>query len=128
MLFRNIEGRILPYSSQVNLIGQNLTQDKRVVTDFRHLNVRIAKNNLVYPLVRETFLSFREFEVCSSFSVRIKRHIPIIMTFKRFKKILQYITIFHECFIHISENTYGIKYFTLNLAILYKCNLRLLTK
>ena len=30
-------------------------QDKRVVMDFRHLNVRIVKNNLVYPLVRDTF-------------------------------------------------------------------------
>ena len=30
-------------------------QDKRVVTDFRHLNVRIANNNLAYPLVRDTF-------------------------------------------------------------------------
>ena len=29
--------------------------DKRVVTDFRHLNVRITKNNLAYPLVRDTF-------------------------------------------------------------------------
>ena len=26
------------------------------MTDFRHLNVRIAKNNLAYPLVRDTFL------------------------------------------------------------------------
>ena len=32
-----------------------MTQDKRVVTDFRHLNVRIVKNNLAYPLVRDTF-------------------------------------------------------------------------
>ena len=31
-------------------------QDKRVVTDFRHLNVRIAKNNLAYLLVRDTLL------------------------------------------------------------------------
>ena len=30
-------------------------QDKRVVADFRHLNVRIVKNNLAYPLVRDTF-------------------------------------------------------------------------
>ena len=30
-------------------------KDKRVVTDFRHLNVRIAKNNLAYPLVRDLF-------------------------------------------------------------------------
>ena len=30
-------------------------QDKRVVTDFRHLNMRIAKNNLAYPLLKDTF-------------------------------------------------------------------------
>ena len=43
------------YSSLVVLISRKLTKDKRVVTDFRHLNVRIAKNNLAYPLVRDTF-------------------------------------------------------------------------
>ena len=43
------------YSSPVLLISRKLTKDKRVVTDFRHLNVRIAKNNLAYPLVRDTF-------------------------------------------------------------------------
>ena len=37
------------------LISQKLTLDKRVVTDFRHLNMRIAKNNLAYPLLRDTF-------------------------------------------------------------------------
>ena len=37
------------------LISRKLTKDKSVVTDFRHLNVRIAKNNLAYPLVRDTF-------------------------------------------------------------------------
>ena len=44
-----------PYSSPVMLIGQKLTQHKRVIMDFRHLNIRIAKNNLAYPLVRDTF-------------------------------------------------------------------------
>ena len=43
------------YSSPVMLISRKLTKDKRVVTHFRHLNVRIAKNNLAYPLVRDTF-------------------------------------------------------------------------
>ena len=43
------------YSSPVMLISRKLTKDKRVVTDFRHLNMRIAKNNLAYPLVRDTF-------------------------------------------------------------------------
>ena len=37
------------------LISQNVMPDKKVVTDFRHLNFRIAKNNLAYPLVRDTF-------------------------------------------------------------------------
>ena len=31
------------YSSPVTLISRKLTKYKRVVTDFRHLNVRIAK-------------------------------------------------------------------------------------
>ena len=44
------------YSSPVMLISRKLTKDKRVVTDFRHLNARIAKNNLAYPLVRDTIL------------------------------------------------------------------------
>ena len=46
MLYGNSEGRIF---------SRKLTKDKRVVTDFRHLNVRIAKNNLAYPLARGTF-------------------------------------------------------------------------
>ena len=37
------------------LVSRKLTQDKRVVTDFRYLNTRIAKNNLAYPLVKDTF-------------------------------------------------------------------------
>ena len=45
----------LAYSSPVMLINRKLTKDKRVVTDFRHLNVKIAKNNLAYPLLKDTF-------------------------------------------------------------------------
>ena len=43
------------YPSPVMLVSRKLTKDKRVVTDFRHLNTRIAKNNLAYPLVKDTF-------------------------------------------------------------------------
>ena len=43
------------YSSLVTQISRKMTQDKRVVTDFRHLNMRIAKNYLVYPLLQDTF-------------------------------------------------------------------------
>ena len=45
----------LAYSSPVMLISRNMTSDKRVVTDFRHLNMRIVKNNGAYPLLRDTF-------------------------------------------------------------------------
>ena len=43
------------YSSPVMLISRKAMKDKRVVTDFRHLNIRIAKINLAYPLVKDTF-------------------------------------------------------------------------
>ena len=32
-----------------------MTNDKREVTDFRYLNMHIAKNNLAYPLLKDTF-------------------------------------------------------------------------
>ena len=37
------------------LISRKMTKDKRVVTDFRHLNMRITKKNLAYPLLKDTF-------------------------------------------------------------------------
>ena len=43
------------YSSPVMLISRMMTKDKRVVMDFRHLNMHIAKNNLAYPLLKDTF-------------------------------------------------------------------------
>ena len=43
------------YSSPVMLISRKVTQNKRVVTDFRHLSTKIAKNNLAYPLIKDTF-------------------------------------------------------------------------
>ena len=46
---------ILAYSSPVMLISRKFTKDKRVVTYFTHLNVRIAKNNMAYPLLKNTF-------------------------------------------------------------------------
>ena len=43
------------YSSPVMIISRKMMQNKRVVTDFRHLNMCIAKNNLAYPLLKDTF-------------------------------------------------------------------------
>ena len=41
---------------------------RRLVTHFRHLNIRIAKNNLTYPLVRDTFSVHGNFK-CKVLSV-----------------------------------------------------------
>ena len=43
------------YSRPLMLISRKMMQDKRSVMDFRHLNVRIAKNDLTYPLLKDTF-------------------------------------------------------------------------
>ena len=66
----------LAYSSPVMLRSRKLTKDKRIVTDFRHLNVRIAKNNLAYPLVRDTFsvLGNSKCEVLSILDLRDAFH------------------------------------------------------
>ena len=43
------------YSSPVMLVSRKMTKDKRVMTDFRLLNMKIAKNNLAYPLLKDIF-------------------------------------------------------------------------
>ena len=65
-----------PYSIPVMLISRKLTKDKRVVTDVRHLNVRIAKNNLAYPLLKDTFsvLGNSKCEVLSVLDVKDAFH------------------------------------------------------
>ena len=65
------------------LISRKLTKDQRIVTDFRHLNVRIAKNNLAYPLLKDTFsvLGSSNGGIISS---RSKRCIPFIETVRKF--------------------------------------------
>ena len=42
-------------SSPVMLISRKLTKDKNSSNRFRHLNVRIAKNDFAYPLLKDTF-------------------------------------------------------------------------
>ena len=46
------------YSSPVMLISRKMTSDKRVVTDFRYLDIGIVKNNLAYPLLRDTLVLY----------------------------------------------------------------------
>ena len=83
----------LVYSSRVMLISRKLTKDKRVVTDFRHLNIRIAKNNLAYPLVRNTFsvLGNSKCEVLSVLDLKDAFHsLRLSENSKRYCGILPY--------------------------------------
>ena len=56
------------YFSPVMLISRKMTKDKRVVMDFRHLNMHITKNNLAYPLLKDTFSMLGSFK-CKVMSV-----------------------------------------------------------
>ena len=81
------------YSSPVMLISRKLTKDKRVLTDFRHLNMRIAKKNLAYPLVRDTFSVLGNFqcEVLSVLDLNDAFHsLRLSKNSKRYCEILPY--------------------------------------
>ena len=113
-----------PYSSPVMLISCKLTQGKRVVTDFRHLNVRIAKNNLAYALVRDMFsvLGNSKCEGLLVFNLKDAFHsLRLLEEAKKYCGILPYF----GSASYITENAYRFKHIPLNLAIIYKCNLRL---
>ena len=81
------------YSSPVMLISRKMTKDKRVVTDFRHLNMWIAKNNLAYPLLKDTFsmLGSSKCEVMSVLDLKDTFHsLQLTENSKKFCGILPY--------------------------------------
>ena len=103
----------LAISSPVVLISRKLTKDKRVVTDFRHLNIRIAKNNSGH------IFSIRKLHMQGTISVRSERCLSFTKVIRKFKKILWNTSIFRQFFLFISKNAYGIKHLTIHMAIIY---------
>ena len=88
-----LKERFSAYSSAVMLISRKLTKDKRVVTDFRHLNVRTAKNNSAYALVRDMFsvLGSSKCEVLSALDLKDAFHsLMLSENSKRYCGILPY--------------------------------------
>ena len=70
-----------------------MTKDKRVVTDFRHLNMHIAKNNLAFPLLKDTFsmLGSSKCEVMSVLDLKDAFHsLRLTENSKKFCGILPY--------------------------------------
>ena len=116
------------YSSPVLLISRKMTKDKGVVTDFRHLNMCIAKNNLAYPLLKNTILMLGspKCEVMSVLDLKDAFHSLRLM--ENSKKKLWHTPLFWKPFLLVPKDAYGTKHLTTNLAILYKCNIKLLAK
>ena len=67
-----------------------MTKDRRVVLDFRHLNMHITKNNLAYPLLKDTFsmLGSSKCEVMSVLDLKDAFHSLQLM--ENSKKFLAY--------------------------------------
>ena len=75
------------------LISGEMTKDKRVGMDFRHLNMHIAKNNLAYPLLKDTFLMLgsSKWEVMSVLDLKDAFHsLRLTENSKKFCGILPY--------------------------------------
>ena len=80
-------------STPVMLISRKVTQDKRVVIDFRHLNVTIDKNNLAYSLLKDTFsaLGSSRCEVLTVLDLKDAFHsLRLLKNSKRYCGILSY--------------------------------------
>ena len=89
----NLKEGFPAYSSPVMLVSQKVTQDKRVVTDFRHLNMRVAKNNLAYPLLKDMFtlLGSSKCEVLSVLDLKDAFHLlRLTESSKKYCGILPY--------------------------------------
>ena len=68
-------------------------QDKRVITDFRHLNIRIAKNNLAYPLLKDmlSVLGSSRYEILSVVDLKDAFHsLRVLENTNRYCGILPY--------------------------------------
>ena len=81
------------YFSPVMLISRKVTKDKGVVMDFRHLSARIAKNNLAYLLLKDTFLGLgsSRCEVLSVLDLKEAFHsLRLLENSKRYCGILLY--------------------------------------
>ena len=116
------------YSSPVMLVSRKLTKDKRVVTDFRHLNMRIAKNNLAYPLLKDTFtlLGNSKCEVLSVLDLKDVFH-SLRLT-ERSKKYCGILPYFGSASYLYQRMPMGLNIFPSSMAIIHKCYIKLFVK
>ena len=89
------------------LISRKVTQDKRVVTDFRHLNTRIAKNTLAYQLVKDTCTMLGNSKCEVLLVLGLKDAFHSLRLSENSKKYCGILTILWKCLIFIPKNAYG---------------------
>ena len=87
------------YSSPVMLISRKLTQDKGVVRDFSHLNMRIAKNNLAYPLLKYAFTMLGNSKCESMSMLDVKDAFHLLRLTESSKSIVEYS---HTLVVHLT--------------------------
>ena len=85
------------------LIRRKVIKDEGVVTEFRYLNIRIVKNNLAYPLLKDTFSLLGSYRCNSFVSVRFQRCILFLRAFGKFKDSVESYPILALLHIYIKE-------------------------
>ena len=117
------------YSSPVMLVNRKVTKDKRVVTDFRHLNMRIAKNNLAYPLLKDTFtlLGSSKCEVLSVLDIKdaCSTLLDLLRALRNTVVILPY---FVSASYLYQRMPMGLNISPVSMAVLHKCHIKLFVK
>ena len=92
------------------LIGRKLTKNKRIMTDFRHLNVRITKNNLTYPLLKDTFLVLGSSRCEILLVLVLKDAFHSLGLSENSKNYWKNTPLFWQDIVSISDHAYGIKH------------------
>ena len=94
VIFRYTERRLFSLFQSSDVDQQEpYKRQKKAVTDFRHLHVQIAKNNLAYPLLKNTFsvLGSSKCEVLSVLDLKDSFHsLRLSEHSKKFCRILSY--------------------------------------
>ena len=103
------------------LIRRKMTKDKKVVTDFGHLNMHITKNNLAFPLLKDNFsmLGSSKCEVMSVLDLKDAFHsLQLTENSKKICGILPY----------FGSPSHLYQRIPMGLNILHYCNIKLLIK
>ena len=104
------------------LISRKVMQDKRVMTDFRHLNTRIAKHDLAYPLLKNTFVTLGNSRCDVLLVLDMKDAFHSLRLSENSKKYCGILLYFGSASYLYQRMPMGLNVSPTNLAIIYKCN------